>query len=170
MTEFDYCYKYMRGGKTYEEFMDATKTLFHDPYCKSLGMGLSSKKELSDIQVYYQKSGFTYDKETGMQILVSNFEQTLNSVNCPVLAIFGENDSQVNWRQTKDLYEKTIGKKPKTSLTIKSLTNCNHNIQKCDTGGMFENLEKYKWQACDGYYDAMKTWLQNQGFVDTTTN
>lgn len=49
MTEFDYCYKYMRGGKTYEEFMDATKTLFHDPYCKSLGMGLSSKKDRKSV-------------------------------------------------------------------------------------------------------------------------
>jgi len=169
MTEFDYCYKYLRSGTTYEEFMSGTKTLFQDPYCKSLGMGLPSKKELSDIQEYYKKSGFTYDNGTGMQILVSNFDQTLSKVNCPVLAIFGENDTQVNWRQTKNLYEKTIGKNTKPNLTIKVLPNCNHNMQKCDTGGMFENLEKYKWQACDSYYDVMKIWLHGQGFVDTMT-
>jgi hypothetical protein len=44
-------------------------------------------------------------------MLVPNFEQIMLKVQGPVLAIFGENDSQVNWRQTKTLYERTIGKK-----------------------------------------------------------
>lgn len=163
MDEFDFCTKHLRGGKTYEEFIAGTKHLFNDPYCKALGMGLSSKKELMEIQSYYQKSGFVYDDVTGLQILVPNFEQTLLKVHCPVLAIFGEKDSQVNWRQTKALYERTIGKNAGKILTIKTLPNCNHNILTCRTGGFKENLDQRGLgQPCDGYYASMKLWLQQQ--------
>ena len=34
-----------------------------------------------------------------------------------------------------------------------------------ETGGLFENLEKYNWQTCDGYYDTIKLWFQNHGFI-----
>ena len=166
MDEFDFCTKYLRGGKTYEEFIAGTKHLFIDPYCKSLGMGLSGEKEFIEIQEYYQKSGFIYDEVTGLQILVPNFEQTMLKVQCPVLAIFGEKDSQVNWRQTKELYERTIGKNRNASFTIKILPNCNHNVLTCKSGGSKENLNQPGFgQPCDGYYDSMKLWLQKEGFA-----
>jgi uncharacterized protein len=166
MDEFDFCTRHLRGGKTYEEFIAGTKNLFNDPYCKSMGMGLSNEKEFIEIQSYYQKSGFVYDELTGLQIFVPNFEQTMLKVHCPVLAIFGENDTQVNWRQTKALYERTIGKNNPENLTIKTLPNCNHNILTCKTGGFKENLNQPGLgQPCDGYYDSMKLWLQQQGLA-----
>ena len=171
MDEFDFCTKHLRGGKTYDEFISGTKHLFNDPYCKSLGMGLSNEKEFIEIQEYYEKSGFIYDEVTGLQILVPNFMETMQKVQCPVLAVLGENDTQVNWRQTKELYEKTIGKNKYTSLTIKTLPNCNHNILTCKTGGFKENLNQPGLgQPCDGYYDSMKLWLQKQGFVSKNKN
>ncbi len=39
-------------------------------------------------------------------------------------------------------------------------------MKKCDTGGLFEDLKKYEWQSCDGYYDTMFTWLKENGFVN----
>ncbi|MCK5456723.1 MAG: alpha/beta hydrolase, partial [Melioribacteraceae bacterium] len=140
ISEFDYCYKYQRGGKTYDEFIGETKNLFNDPFCKKLGMGLDSEDDFINIIKYYQNSGFVYDEKTGLQILVPDFQKTLNNVNCPVLSISGEKDSQVDWKKTIKLYKETIGKNENATLTIKTLPNCNHNIQKCVTGGLFEDL------------------------------
>ena len=109
MAEFDYCYKYQRGGKAYDEFMKETKNLFQDPLCIKLGMGLDNEEDFESIKKYYQKSGFVYDERTGLQILVPDFQKTLNNVNCPVLSISGEKDSQVNWKNTIKLYEESIG-------------------------------------------------------------
>ena len=164
MSEFDYCLKYQTGGKSYDEFIKETNNLFQDPFCEKLGMGLASEEDFENIKKYYQNSGFVYDKETGLQILVPDFQKTLNNVNCPVLSISGEQDSQINWKKTIKLYKETIGKNENSSLTIKTLPNGNHTLQKCETGGLFEDNSKFKWQVCDGYYDAMLTWLEENGF------
>ena len=164
ISEFDYCYKYQRGGKTYDEFIKETNDLFHDPFCKKLGMGLDSEEDFVRIKNYYQNSGFVYDEKTGLQILVPDFQKTLNNVNCPVLSISGEKDSQINWENTINLYKETFGQNNNAKLTIKILPNCNHNMQKCETGGLFEDNSKFEWKACDGYYDTMLTWLKENGF------
>ena len=164
MSEWDYCNKYQRGGKTYDEFLTATVNLFQDPFCKKLGVGLDNEEDFIGLQEYYQNSGFIYDEKTGLQILVPEFEITLDSVKCPVLSISGEKDSQVNWKNTIKLYEGTIGKNSNAKLTIKTLPDCNHAMQKCETGGLFEDLSENAWQSCDGYYEMMLTWIKENGF------
>ena len=84
----------------------------------------------------------------------------------PVLALFGENDSQVDWRKTKKLYEETIGENPDSGLSVKVFKNCNHNLQKCITCGYQEDLSALKWQACDNYYETMESWLKDQKIID----
>lgn len=167
MTEWDHRVKVFRkGGQTYDEYIQATKNLFQDPFYKSLAGVRVSEKEFYEAPNYYKNSKDVFDEETGLQIVLPNFENILNTIQCPVLAIFGEKDSQVDWRKTKALYEKTIGENSTAELTTKLLPDCNHNIQKCDTGGLGENLEKYNWRACDDYYQTMKKWLQMHGFIE----
>ena len=74
-------------------------------------------------------------------IYVANFQKILASVKVPVLAIFGEKDTSVNWRSTMALYSRTIGKNPHASLTIRTFPDGNHNIQQSRTGGLREMLE-----------------------------
>jgi hypothetical protein len=68
-----------------------------------------------------------------------------------VLAVFGEKDSQVNWRNTILFYKENIGLNESSKLTIKTFSNCNHNIQQCNTGAREENLSEFAGRACDGY-------------------
>ena len=164
MNEWDFTNRYQRGGKTYEEFINGTKNLFQDPYCKKLGMGVDNEEEYKEFVDYYKNSNFIFDEETGLQILVPEFEKTLKNVNCPVLSISGEKDSQINWKNTVTLYEETIGKNKLVNLTIKVLPNCNHNMKKCETGALFEDLSKSKWKACEGYYETMLKWLTENEF------
>jgi hypothetical protein len=39
-----------------------------------------------------------------------------------VLALFGEQDRNVDWRQTRALYTETIGRNPRARLTVKTST------------------------------------------------
>jgi alpha/beta superfamily hydrolase len=148
-------------GGSFEEFYQATLPLMKDTLCQELfGFSLDITEE--DKELYYsnQKKVVGFDKKSGLQIYVPNFKTTLSKINCPVLAIFGENDTQVDWKKTKTLYQETMGINPDSILTIRTLKNCNHNMQKCDTGGFGEDLKKYNWSACDNYYLIMTDWLK----------
>ncbi len=151
---------FCKGGN-FEDFYQATLPLMQDSLCQKL-YGFSPEITEEDKELYYsnQKKVVHFDKKTGLQIYVPNFETTLSKINCPVLAIFGENDSQVDWRKTKKLYENTLGEKTPDLLTIKTFEHCNHSLQKCDSCGIGEDLSKYNWSACDGYYETMTDWLK----------
>jgi len=79
-----------------------------------------------------------------------------------VLAIFGEKDRNVNWRNTVALYSETIGKNPNASLTIRTFPDGNHNLQQARTGGLREMLQASEHRASDGYYEAMSDWLRTK--------
>ncbi len=70
-------------------------------------------------QKQFLSGTFQVDEATGLMIYVPHFQHMLARVNVPVLAIFGEKDRNVNWRNTVPLYSETIGKNPNASLTIK---------------------------------------------------
>jgi len=168
MAEWDHLNRVLqKGGETFDELKAATKHLFQDPYYKSLGLGEPTEAEdFYKYQKYYQSRGYVFDEVTGMQILVPDFKGTLNKIQCPVLAIFGEKDFHVNWRKTVALYKETIGSNSKAELTIKTFPDCNHIIQKCETGGNTEDLKKKGLgQPCDGFFDTMLTWLKEHGFT-----
>ncbi|PKV50953.1 hypothetical protein ATE84_3022 [Aquimarina sp. MAR_2010_214] len=98
------------------------------------------------------------DKETRLPIYINNFENILSNIDCPVLALFGEKDMNVDWTKTQELYLKTLGSK--TDLTIKSFPDCNHNLFKCKTGGFYEFQDNdLPWNRCDGFLDTMEKWL-----------
>jgi fermentation-respiration switch protein FrsA (DUF1100 family) len=80
-------------------------------------------------QKQFLSGTFQVDEATGLMIYVPHFQHMLARVNVPVLAIFGEKDRNVNWRNTVPLYSKTIGKNPNASLTIKTFADGNHNLQ-----------------------------------------
>ena len=147
----------------------------------------AKKKEYLErpVSTYSQKASFTkeeiaaykatnqtytsigkFDKKSGLWVVIEDFDQTLQKVECPVLALFGAKDSQVDWRKTKKMYEENIGNKQNSNLTIKVFENCNHNIKKCITCAYGEDLSELRWQACDGYYNTMETWLRKNKIID----
>ena len=159
MDEWGYYQKVLvNGGESLENFLDAIQNLMKDPYFNPHDFQFTEEIFMS-IQNAYQNSGAKYDDSTNLAIMVDNFENMLSKIDIPVLAVFGEKDSQVDWKSTLKLYRKTIGAHPKTNLTIKTFPNGNHTIQKCESGGINENLEKFGYTVCDGYYEVMLSWL-----------
>ncbi|WP_422104816.1 alpha/beta hydrolase family protein [Winogradskyella sp.] len=107
-------------------------------------------QETSKVQVL--------DEATGLPIVITDFDNMLSNINCPVLAIFGEKDMHVDWRKTKALYEKTLGKT--TDLTIKSFPDTNHNLYKCKTGGFYEFQDHdLPWERPEGFLQTLSDWL-----------
>lgn len=153
---------------SYDDYLKAIKPLTKDSVCRKFGYTSATptkegRKRYKQIQQSSTSKGY-FDSKSGLWAYIKDFDKTLLKINCPVLALFGANDSQVDWRKTKRLYEKTIG--TKSRLTVKVFRDCNHNIQKCRTCAYQEDLSALKWQACDGYYKTMKAWLKTQKIID----
>lgn len=147
-----------RKGGSFEAYQEATRNLRADSFWLSVCGDPYTKEGYERTQKNFRKENYVFDEETGLRVYVPEFATLLGKINCPVLAVFGEKDSQVDWEKTRDLYEKTIGKNPRTSLTIKTFPDCNHNIFKCKTGGMQEDLDKIEF--CEGYFETMSAWLK----------
>jgi len=151
-----------RGG-TFEDYLAATQTLRRDPFMVFLSGGKDEDEAAFLVEQKQFLSGtFQVDEATGLMIYVPHFQHMLARVIVPVLAIFGERDRNVNWRNTVALYSKTIGKNPNASLTIKTFPDGNHNLQQARTGGLREMLQMSEHRASAGYYEAMEDWLRTK--------
>ena len=146
------------SGASFDKYMNATKNLRENRFMKRFNNGT----KISEEDYYaYQKTFMKekLDSISGLQIYIENFDQLLSTINCPVLALFGEKDKNVDWQKTKKLYQTTIGKND--HLTVKSFPDCNHNIFKSNTGGFYEFQDhNLPWDRCDGFLKAMGYWLE----------
>lgn len=150
-----------RRGGSFEDYLAATQNLRRDPFMTFLSGGRDEDAAAFRAQQQKFLSGaFQVDEATGLMIYVPRFEQMLARVNIPVLALFGERDRSVNWRNTLALYTRTIGANPNASLTIRTFPDGNHNLQQARTGGLREMLEMTERRASDGYFEAMEDWLR----------
>lgn len=150
------------NGGSFQEYQQATANLRQDSFWMAVSGSPYTQEGYERNQKQYMKDPPLHDKASGLRIYIQGFDTLLNKIDCPVLALFGEKDSQVNWRNTLDLYKKTIGKNSAARLTWKVFPDCNHNMLTCQTGGYREDLTKF--EACTGYYDAMLSWLKDIGF------
>jgi uncharacterized protein len=151
-----------RGG-TFEDYLAATQTLRRDPFMVFLSGGKDEDEaRFVAEQKQFLSGTFQVDEATGLMIYVPHFQHMLAQLNVPVLAIFGEKDRNVNWRNTVALYSKTIGENQNASLTIRTFPDGNHNLQQARTGGLREMLQMSEHSASAGYYEAMMDWLRTK--------
>ncbi len=145
--------------------MKATTNLYADVYYRKLhGEQYSKDEYLRDQQANTKK--YAFDDETASLTLVPGLPEILRRTRCPVLAIFGERDSQVDWRRTAAFYRDTIRTSPKSELTIRTFPDCGHALLKCRTCGVDQDdLKEFNYQPCDGYWDAIAGWLRQHGFA-----
>ncbi|MEM8928134.1 MAG: alpha/beta fold hydrolase [Bacteroidota bacterium] len=151
----------MHAEGSFEAAQAATQNLRKNGFLNRFNNGNQITKE---AYVAYQKDFMkeAFDEATGQQIYIADFDKILSKIDCPVLAVFGEKDKNVDWRITKALYEKTLG--PKGRLTIHSYPSANHNLFDCKTGGFFEFQDhKLPYIRPEGYLEGMKEWLDHLG-------
>ncbi len=151
-----------RKGGSFAEYQKETENLRKDPFWIFLHNTPETETSYLTKQKQFIQEQHEFDKKTGLMIYVPEFQKILKNIPCPVLAIFGEKDTNVNWRKTIALYRETIGKRRKANLAIKTFPDCNHNLKSAKTGGLKETIENSsKFQpACEGYFEVMSEWLK----------
>lgn len=151
--------KISHSGGSFETYQDATPNLRKNPFWLRFTNGGITEKDYYDYQPTFMKAEL--DEATGLQVYIKNFDTILSRVKCPVLALFGENDRNVDWRETKALYERTLA--TNTDLTIQSFFGCNHNLFQSNTGGFYEIQDhNLPWKRCDGFLDSITNWLKEK--------
>jgi len=147
-------------GKSFETYMKATQNLRKNEFLQRFNNHTDvTEKGYYDYQKKFMQEEF--DQEVGLQIYVKDFDTILSNVNCPVLALFGEKDKNVDWQKTKALYQKTLGKN--TDLTVISFLNANHNLFQCETGGFYEFQDhNLPWIRPEGFLETMAQWLNEK--------
>lgn len=158
LSEFEKGNRIIHSGGRFEEYMNATRNIRKNKFLLRFNNNwkITEKAYYSFQKTYMQE---TLDESSGLIVYIKDFEMLLSSVDCPVLALFGEKDMNVDWEKTKVLYEKTLG--VHTELTVQSFANGNHNLFKCKTGGFYEFEDNdLPWDRCDGFLKTMSDWLQ----------
>ncbi|MEM9824706.1 MAG: alpha/beta hydrolase, partial [Bacteroidota bacterium] len=155
--ELEQGYRISHAGKSFSTYLAATKNLRRDPWLDRFNNGRkTTEADYAAYQKGFRKEAF--DSVSGLQIYVEDFAALLSNIHCPVLALFGEKDKNVDWRKTKKLYERTMGEK--TNLQIQSFPDGNHNLFKCKTGGFYEfEDDGLPYHRCDGFLDVITNWL-----------
>ena len=166
------------SGGGYEDYTAATNNFWSNELVQKLTgreyiEHLRGSKEYVQARELYLKNqkdymaeGHVFDKESGLEVVVKDFDQVLKTISSPVLAIFGGNDKHVDWKKTKKLYESTLGLRKNARLSIKVFPNADHNLKMSKTGGYFESHNPDYWELpyADGYYGIMVEWLCLNGF------
>ncbi|MEL7249163.1 MAG: alpha/beta hydrolase [Bacteroidota bacterium] len=152
-----------RAGGSYAEYQKATPSLEQDSFMNKI-RGKYNEERFLKFQSYLIDNNVKLDEETGLQIMLEDFDSILHEVTIPVLAIFGENDSQVDWKATLKLYQNSLGNT--SLLQTESIPNCNHFIKTCETGGFAETravLEaKGLGEICPRYLSIITDWVEKQ--------
>jgi uncharacterized protein len=162
MQEWKRGFELLRTGGSYEEYRSATRNRRGNPYLvRMAGVGFSrAAYEREQVEFRGAERRRRTEMDTGMPLYLLDFDTMLSGLNIPVLALFGEKDLNVDWRKTRALYETTIGKNPKATLTVRTFASGNHNIDVCETGSMREMQSMVTRRKCDGYYAAQIEWLK----------
>lgn len=150
------------AGASYDDFLAQTRGYRTDPLVRYLNGSDNevSQEAYSAVVEKWKAEPPVFDTETGLQVYVPAFSELLSSLDVPVLALFGEKDTSVNWRATKRLYENTIGTNPNASLTIQTFPDANHNLHQSRTGSFKEMIEILSAPTmAPGYYDTILGWL-----------
>jgi uncharacterized protein len=155
-----------REGGSFEANQRATETLRRDPFFKSFFGQEQTEAAYLLAQKTFIAEHHPFDEPSGLMIYVPGFRQILEKIRCPVLALFGEGDSVVDWRSTMTLYKETLGSGAGADLTVKTFPSCNHNMLQCRTCGVREDRETAgPREPCGGYQDAILTWIQEKGLA-----
>ena len=128
----------MRAGGAVEEYVAAVVPLQKYPTLRDLGITVGTPE---DYRKWQDTADFHYRPDTA-----------LRELDQPVLAIFGDQDALVNWRESARIFRETFKDGGNRDLTIKVFKNADHNQM---TGASPHFV--------DGYLETMRAWLIRVG-------
>lgn len=142
-------YKYFRQrahARNYKEYLEAAEYLAKNPFIQSIQWGgIKSEEQFSPYPP--SNEGFF------------NPITLVEKITIPVLAIFGEKDTQIDPFQGAEGYDKALKQAGNRFYRVKLFPDADHGIILSETGCMKERRERYRSQYAPGYIELMQTWL-----------
>jgi hypothetical protein len=135
-------------AKTYREYLEAAEYLDQNPFIRSIKWGgIKSEDRFSPLLP--SNEGFF------------NPITLVEKITIPVLAIFGEKDTQIDPFQGAEAYEKALKKAGNRFYRVKLFPEADHGIIIAKTGCLKEQRERYRSSYAPGYIELMQNWLDS---------
>jgi len=144
-------FKGIYTAKKFEEYIQHAKPLYDNP----------AQRKLDFVSALWDESNWkpiNPDRESFFNPI-----EIIETHTIPVLAFFGEKDSQVDPFQGTEAYKKSLEKAGNQNFRVELIPNTDHNIILCKTGSMKErNLRsRREWQnSAPEYLNIMEEWLK----------
>lgn len=153
-------------GLDYQTYLQSAAVLSDEPFLQFMGWQQPvSEAAFLAYQDQFVKGERHVDEESGLAIYVPDFDELLSALGIPVLAVFGDRDTNVDWRKTMALYQETIGQNAAADLAVRVFAGANHNLRQSETGGIREMATHTRSTPyAEGYFEAMTDWLVDNGF------
>lgn len=154
-------------GGNYQQYLEAAAVYTQDPFLQFMGWGQpATENAFQAYQDQYNNGELIVDEESGLAVYIPNFAEILSDLDIAVLALFGEKDTNVDWRKTEELYSETIGRNQAADLTVRTFADANHNLKQSETGGVREMFGQPRGTPyAEGYLDTMTNWLEANNFI-----
>jgi hypothetical protein len=144
----------MRAGGTYEEFTAATRPLLKYPvFGERLGITGGTAE--------------TYAKGQApqlMRIWTTSADTYLSELDVPLLAIFGDHDDKIDWRESARAYREAYDRAGNRDLTIKVFRNASHDLFVVNSANTPAPNPPAP-QFVPGYLATMVAWLRARKFA-----
>lgn len=138
-------------AETFEQYIQHAKPLYDNP----------AQRELGFVSALWDKTNWKPHSPEGESFF--NPIKIIEKVTIPVLALFGEKDTQVDPVQGVEAYQEALTKAGNTNFRVELIPNSDHNIILCKTGSMKERNSRSskEWQNyAPEYLELMEKWLK----------
>lgn len=126
-------------------------------YTKNMSPEQKKRYSLTDLSVMQQSA--VISSPWFMTLFKIYPEKYLKKIECPVYAINGEKDLQVNYATHLPIIKKYVLKKSSLNK-VESFKNLNHLFQECETG-MMDEYGKIEQTISPNVLNSMLLWLNN---------
>jgi dipeptidyl aminopeptidase/acylaminoacyl peptidase len=141
-------YRQRARAKTYKEYLEAAEYLDQNPFIRSIKWGgIKSEDRFSPLPPSHQA--------------FFNPISLVEKITIPVLAIFGEKDTQIDPFQGAAAYEKALKKAGNRFYRVELFPEADHIIILSKTGCLKEQRERSRSIYAPGYIELMQTWLDS---------
>lgn len=150
-------YAIAAAGGSHEEFLSAIEPLEKYPVF-GLELRITETPEMKtspNAAAYYRTNQQARDHLLSADTYLVQLRQ-------PTLAIFGDQDIQVDWHTSVQVYKESFAKAGNRDLTIKIYPGAGHNLYRDPEK---EGKTSGRSQFVDGYLDLMVQWLRTRGFT-----
>ncbi|MFC2157492.1 alpha/beta hydrolase family protein [Acidobacteriota bacterium] len=143
-------FKQRARARDYKEYLEAAEYLDNNPVIKSLNWGGITPEDRFSPKEPSSPSFF-------------NPIEIIKAISIPVLAIFGDTDTQIDPIQGALAYEKVLKQARNPFFQVKLFPKANHGIIVSETGCMDEMRDRYSSgksiEYAPGYLELMNEWL-----------